>query len=86
MLSSSTVAAGLWRSSRAYQVYAANTDIGKTVVSAVLFNAIPAYRPWASSKLRFLKPVSAGPAAGADDRYGVTTTGKVYYIAMQRGY
>ncbi|EGD98940.1 hypothetical protein TESG_06303 [Trichophyton tonsurans CBS 112818] len=79
MLSSSTVAAGLWRSSRAYQVYAANTDIGKTVVSAVLFNAIPAYRPWASSKLRFLKPVSAGPAAEADDRHisrftkGVTT-------------
>ncbi|KAM5501419.1 hypothetical protein McanMca71_000151 [Microsporum canis] len=79
MLSSSMVAAGLWRSSRAYQVYAANTDIGKTVVSAVLFNAIPSYRPWASSKLRFLKPVSAGPAAEADDRHisrftkGVTT-------------
>ncbi|KAF3491348.1 Pyridoxal phosphate-dependent transferase, major region, subdomain 1 [Arthroderma uncinatum] len=79
MLSSSMVAAGLWRSSRAYQVYAANTDIGKTVVSALLFNAIPSYRPWARSKLRFLKPVSAGPAAEADDRHisrftrGVTT-------------
>ncbi|KAK2824761.1 hypothetical protein FQN49_007503 [Arthroderma sp. PD_2] len=79
MLSSSMVAAGLWRSSRAYQVYAANTDIGKTVVSALLFNAIPSYRPWARSKLRFLKPVSAGPATEADDRHisqytkGVTT-------------
>ncbi|PWY86806.1 onanonoxo-7-onima-8-eninoihtemlysoneda [Aspergillus heteromorphus CBS 117.55] len=34
------VGAALWRSLRAHQVYGANTDVGKTIVSTVLCNAI----------------------------------------------
>ncbi|KAI1918149.1 hypothetical protein LOZ12_002643 [Ophidiomyces ophidiicola] len=64
---SSFVGSGLWRTARAYQVYGANTNVGKTVVSTILCKAIPALSP--ADPLRFLKPVSTGPRADADDRH-----------------
>ncbi|KAK2745088.1 hypothetical protein FQN57_003995 [Myotisia sp. PD_48] len=69
MLSTSLVSSALWRNSRAYQIFGANTDVGKTVISTVLCNAVPAYKPWSHHKLWFLKPVSAGPGDAADDNH-----------------
>ncbi|KAJ5248830.1 hypothetical protein N7468_000281 [Penicillium chermesinum] len=59
------VGAGLWRSLRAHQVYGANTDVGKTIVSTVLCNAIQKQKQRAA----FLKPVSTGALDEADDRH-----------------
>ncbi|KAL4781327.1 pyridoxal phosphate-dependent transferase [Aspergillus varians] len=61
------VGAALWRSLRAHQVYGANTDVGKTVVSTILCNAVN--RGKAKEKSGFLKPVSTGPLDEADDRH-----------------
>lgn len=58
------VSAGLWRTLRAHQVYGANTDVGKTIVSTVLCNAIQRQK----QKAAFLKPVSTGALDDADDR------------------
>ena len=58
------VSAGLWRTLRAHQVYGANTDVGKTIVSTVLCNAIQQQK----QKAAFLKPVSTGALDDADDR------------------
>ncbi|EEP76395.1 conserved hypothetical protein [Uncinocarpus reesii 1704] len=64
---SSFVGSGLWRTARAYQIYGANTNVGKTVVSTILCKAIPSRQP--DEKLWFLKPVSTGPLDDADDRH-----------------
>ena len=58
------VGAGIWRSLRAHQVYGANTDVGKTIVSTVLCRAVQQERKRAA----FLKPVSTGALDDADDR------------------
>lgn len=55
--------AALWRTLTAVQVYGANTDVGKTVVTTVLCNAARQ----ANAKVAFLKPVSTGPQHDADD-------------------
>ncbi|KAJ5595401.1 uncharacterized protein N7459_001609 [Penicillium hispanicum] len=73
------VGAGLWRSLRAHQVYGANTDVGKTIVSTVLCNAVQQRKQRAA----FLKPVSTGALDEADDqhleRYGSGTLTKCLY-------
>jgi dethiobiotin synthetase/adenosylmethionine--8-amino-7-oxononanoate aminotransferase len=56
----------LWRSLRAHQIYGANTNVGKTVVSTVLCNALAAEK---KGRTGFLKAVSTGPLDEADDRY-----------------
>ncbi|KAL3477236.1 onanonoxo-7-onima-8-eninoihtemlysoneda [Aspergillus californicus] len=61
------VGAALWRSLRAHQVYGANTDVGKTIVSTILCNAVT--RRKSEEKAAFLKPVSTGPLDDADDRH-----------------
>ncbi|KAL5339761.1 pyridoxal phosphate-dependent transferase [Aspergillus crustosus] len=61
------VGAALWRTLRAHQVYGANTDVGKTIVSTVLLNAVS--RGHSKEKPAFLKPVSTGPLDEADDRH-----------------
>lgn len=60
------VGAALWRSLRAHQVYGANTDVGKTIVSTILCNAVNRLKNKEQSA--FLKPVSTGPLDDADDR------------------
>lgn len=62
----SPVAALLWRSLRVFQVFGANTDVGKTVFTTLL--ARTAARRWADERVAFLKPVSTGAAADADDQ------------------
>ncbi|KAL4803261.1 pyridoxal phosphate-dependent transferase [Aspergillus unguis] len=61
------VGAALWRSLRAHQVYGANTDVGKTIVSTILCNAVNRLKN--KEKSAFLKPVSTGPLDEADDRH-----------------
>jgi dethiobiotin synthetase/adenosylmethionine--8-amino-7-oxononanoate aminotransferase len=56
----------LWRTLRTYQIYGANTDVGKTIFSTLLCKA--ARRHWRNEDTVFLKPVSTGPADEADDR------------------
>ncbi|KAI5289790.1 hypothetical protein KEM54_003206 [Ascosphaera aggregata] len=62
------ISAALWKSLRAYQVYGANTDVGKTVVSTLLCNAVNQCKKSRTSA--FLKPVSTGPLDKADNEYG----------------
>ncbi|KAJ5598986.1 hypothetical protein N7450_000053 [Penicillium hetheringtonii] len=73
------VGAGLWRSLPAHQVYGANTNVGKTIVSTVLCNAIQNQRKRAA----FLKPVSTGALDDADDqhmaKFGAGTLTKCLY-------
>lgn len=56
----------LWRSQRAYQIFGANTDVGKTIFSTLLCKGTKEL--WKDSKVTFLKPVSTGPASEADTR------------------
>lgn len=55
----------LWRSLRSYQVYGANTNVGKTIISTILCKALDnknlAEQTW------YLKPISTGPDDQADD-------------------
>jgi dethiobiotin synthetase/adenosylmethionine--8-amino-7-oxononanoate aminotransferase len=56
----------LWRDLRVLQVYGANTDVGKTIISTLLCKALQRRAP--AGGLLYLKPVSTGPAEEADDR------------------
>lgn len=60
------LAALLWRSLRVHQVYGANTDVGKTIVTTILCNA--ARKGWKDESISYLKPVSTGAIEDADDR------------------
>ena len=59
------VGSALWRSLRAYQVYGANTDVGKTIASTILCKALR--KQFAKDHVWYLKPVSTGPQSEADD-------------------
>ncbi|KAI9836784.1 MAG: hypothetical protein M1819_000949 [Sarea resinae] len=60
-----SLGSALWKTLKAHQVYGANTNVGKTIVSTVLCNALTKHRP--TEKVWYLKPVSTGPIAEADD-------------------
>ncbi|KAG5995410.1 hypothetical protein E4U43_003035, partial [Claviceps pusilla] len=62
----SPLASLLWRSLRVYQVFGANTDVGKTIFTTLL--ARTAQRHWQHEHVAFLKPVSTGAEDEADDR------------------
>lgn len=66
MASSRAITSLLWRSQRIYQVFGANTDVGKTIFTTLLCKA--ARTLWANETVTFLKPVSTGPDDEADDR------------------
>jgi len=70
MMVSGPVGSLLWRRLRVYQVYGANTDVGKTVFTTVLCKA--ASRLWRKEHTAFLKPVSAGMRDEADERCKLT--------------
>ncbi|KAK7736980.1 hypothetical protein SLS53_006735 [Cytospora paraplurivora] len=57
----------LWRNLRVYQIYGANTDVGKTVLTTLLCRA--STELCKSEQTSFLKPVSTGPEDEADTRY-----------------
>lgn len=54
----------LWPSLRALQVWGANTDVGKTVLSTILCLGAGHRRP--REGVYYLKPVSTGPYSDAD--------------------
>ncbi|KAH9991195.1 PLP-dependent transferase [Xylariaceae sp. FL0662B] len=56
-----------WRSLRVFQVYGANTDVGKTVFTTILCRT--ARSLWKGEQTAFLKPVSTGPQDEADERH-----------------
>ena len=54
----------LWRSVRVYQIYGANTEVGKTIFTTVLCSA--AKNRYKDEVTAYLKPVSTGPQDEAD--------------------
>ncbi|KAK7957929.1 Bifunctional dethiobiotin synthetase/7-8-diamino-pelargonic acid aminotransferase [Apiospora saccharicola] len=56
----------LWRNLRVYQIYGANTDVGKTVFTTALCKA--ARRLYRDELTGYLKPVSTGPGHEADEQ------------------
>jgi dethiobiotin synthetase/adenosylmethionine--8-amino-7-oxononanoate aminotransferase len=59
------VGAALWPSLQAFQVYGANTNVGKTIVSTILCKA---FKEREKLNVYYLKPVSTGPIEDADGR------------------
>ena len=57
----------LWRDFKVWQVFGANTDVGKSVVSTLLCKAWSRAKPSASPVL-YLKPVSTGAQEDHDHR------------------
>jgi dethiobiotin synthetase/adenosylmethionine--8-amino-7-oxononanoate aminotransferase len=53
------------RNLKKYQIYGANTDVGKTIISTILCKAFTKHQP--TEKAWYLKPVSTGPDNEADD-------------------
>ena len=58
----------LWRNLRVYQIYGANTEVGKTIFTTTLCNATS--KLYSSESTAYLKPVSTGPAPAADEQCG----------------
>ncbi|KAJ3495317.1 hypothetical protein NLG97_g3476 [Lecanicillium saksenae] len=78
------LAALLWRSLRVYQVFGANTEVGKTVFTTLLCKS--AKRNWQDENVSFLKPVSTGPLNEADDHHiKKFTNGINYHTLIQYG-
>lgn len=65
-MASRTITSLFWRSHRIYQIFGANTDVGKTIFTTLLCKA--ARKIWPQETVTFLKPVSTGPDDEADDR------------------
>lgn len=57
----------LWRSLRSYQVFGANTDVGKTIFTTLLCRA--ATRQYPHENVSFVKPVSTGALDEADEHH-----------------
>lgn len=57
----------LWRDLKVWQVYGANTDVGKTIISTLLCKALAQKAP--QNGLLYLKPVSTGPDNEADNKH-----------------
>jgi len=53
----------LFKNLRVHQVFGANTDVGKTILTAGLVRASTAKK----KRAFYLKPVSTGPMQDADD-------------------
>lgn len=65
--SGAVIRSPLSASLRAFQIYGANTSVGKTVVSTVLCKTLLQPGSERGAGVWYLKPVSTGPAADADD-------------------
>lgn len=57
----------LWKNLIAVQVYGANTGVGKTVFSTLLGSHFLKRRLDSNWSLRYIKPVSTGPASESDN-------------------
>lgn len=59
----------LWPSLRVLQIWGANTDVGKTVLSTVLCLAAAAAHRRPKEGVHYLKPVSTGPRSDSDSHH-----------------
>lgn len=59
--------AHLYRNARIHQVFGANTDVGKTIISTALVRASASKH----RSVQYLKPISTGPLSDADDMYAL---------------
>ncbi|RKF74961.1 Bifunctional dethiobiotin synthetase/7,8-diamino-pelargonic acid aminotransferase, mitochondrial [Golovinomyces cichoracearum] len=57
----------LWRSLKSYQIYGANTNVGKTVISTILCKALENVYP--NEQTWYLKPISTGPDDQSDVKH-----------------
>ncbi|TQS38167.1 hypothetical protein Golomagni_01332 [Golovinomyces magnicellulatus] len=57
----------LWRSLKSYQIYGANTNVGKTVMSTILCKALDNVYP--TEQTWYLKPISTGPDDQTDVKH-----------------
>lgn len=57
----------LFKHLRVYQIFGANTDVGKTILTAALVRASASR----NNTVFYLKPISTGPSEDADDRYDI---------------
>ncbi|KAI9001549.1 onanonoxo-7-onima-8-eninoihtemlysoneda [Trametes punicea] len=62
----------LFKNVRMHQIFGANTDVGKTVLTSALVRASAA----AGHSVYYLKPVSTGPMSDADDELILSLVGK----------
>lgn len=53
----------LFKNLRLHQVFGANTDVGKTILTSALVRASASLK----NQVYYLKPVSTGPMEDADD-------------------
>lgn len=60
----------LFKSLRIHQIFGANTDVGKTILTTALVRA----SALSNVPVHYLKPVSTGPMQDADDRLSATVT------------
>lgn len=78
----SIAAAALYRNFRVYQVFGANTDVGKTVFSTLLCRTAARSIP-SGDRVWYLKPVSTGALSDADkshlDRHAPGTVTQNFY-------
>jgi len=59
------IGAALWPSLKCIQIYGANTDVGKTIVTGILGTALRNR----SVRTNYIKPVSTGSSDDTDHRY-----------------
>ncbi|KAI0671946.1 onanonoxo-7-onima-8-eninoihtemlysoneda [Trametes maxima] len=62
----------LFKNLRIHQIFGANTDVGKTIISSALVRASAA----AAHPVYYLKPVSTGPMSDADDERVLALVGR----------
>jgi dethiobiotin synthetase/adenosylmethionine--8-amino-7-oxononanoate aminotransferase len=60
------IGSALWKHLPTVQVYGANTNVGKTIVSTLLCRNLENHAR--DRKVHYIKPVSTGPSSDADDR------------------
>lgn len=70
----------LWRKQRVYQVFGANTDVGKTIFTTMLCNGA---KKVSDEQVAFLKPVSTGSADESDSRCKSTLSARLYHTHIR---
>jgi len=61
----------LFKLLRIHQIFGANTDVGKTILTSALVRA----SALSERDVYYLKPISTGPRRDADDELGIPESG-----------
>ncbi|KAM7198202.1 bifunctional dethiobiotin synthetase/7 8-diamino-pelargonic acid aminotransferase [Naviculisporaceae sp. PSN 640] len=86
VLSRSPPGALLLESTRAFMIYGANTEVGKTVFSTILCRNLTRPGPRNRNVVAYLKPVSTGPDKESDEKYFRTYAPKADYVTTLHQY